>query len=45
MVATPDIASGTYEGRRRMETMAVERVLTFFRGERPPDVVNPAVYG
>lgn len=45
VVATPHIASGTYEGRRRMETMAVERVLAFFRGERPPDVVNPAVYG
>ena len=45
VVATPHIASGTYEGRRRMETMAVERVLSFFRGERPPDVVNPAVYG
>ena len=25
------LASGTYEGRRRMETMAVERVLAFFR--------------
>ena len=45
IIATPHSASGTYEGRRRMETMAVERVLTFFRGERPPDVVNPAVYG
>lgn len=45
VIATPHMASGTHEGRRRMETMAVERVLAFFRGERPPDVVNPAVYG
>lgn len=44
VVATPHMASVTLEGRRRMETMAVERVLTFFRGERPPDVVNGAVY-
>ncbi len=44
VLATPHMASGTYEGRRRMETMAVARVLAFFRGERPPDVVNPAVY-
>jgi D-3-phosphoglycerate dehydrogenase / 2-oxoglutarate reductase len=45
VLATPHMASSTHEGRRRMETMAVERVLAFFRGERPPDVVNPAVYG
>ena len=38
------MASVTHEGRRRMETMALERVLAFFRGERPADVVNPAVY-
>jgi D-3-phosphoglycerate dehydrogenase len=38
------MASVTLEGRRRMETMAVERLLAFFRGERPQDVVNPAVY-
>jgi D-3-phosphoglycerate dehydrogenase len=44
VIATPHTASGTREGRRRMETMAIERVLAFFRGERPPDVVNPAVY-
>jgi len=44
VVATPHMASGTCEGRMRMETMAVERVLAFFRGERPPDVVNPEVY-
>lgn len=44
VVATPHMASVTLEGRRRMETMAVERVLAFFSGERPADVVNPAVY-
>jgi len=44
VVATPHMASVTLEGRRRMETMAVERVLAFFRGERPADVVNGAVY-
>lgn len=44
VIATPHMASVTLEGRRRMETMAVARLLAFFRGERPPDVVNPAVY-
>jgi D-3-phosphoglycerate dehydrogenase len=44
VIATPHMASVTLEGRRRMETMAVARVLAFFRGERPPDVVNGTVY-
>lgn len=44
VIATPHMASVTHEGRRRMETMAVERLLAFFRGERPADVVNGAVY-
>ena len=44
VIGTPHMASVTYEGRRRMETMAVERLLAFFRGERPADVVNGAVY-
>jgi phosphoglycerate dehydrogenase-like enzyme len=44
VVATPHMASVTREGRMRMETMAVERVLAFLRGERPADVVNPEVW-
>jgi D-3-phosphoglycerate dehydrogenase len=44
VVGTPHMASVTREGRSRMETMAVERVLAFLRGERPADVVNPAVW-
>ena len=44
VIATPHSASVTGEGRRRMERMAVARLLTFFRGERPADIVNPAVH-
>jgi D-3-phosphoglycerate dehydrogenase / 2-oxoglutarate reductase len=44
IVATPHSASVTLEGRVRIESMAVERVLAFFRGERPNDVVNPTVW-
>ncbi len=43
IVATPHSASLTVEGRTRIETMAVERVIAFFRDGRAPDVVNPAV--
>lgn len=44
IVATPHCATATTEGRIRIEEMAVERLLAFFRGERPADVVNPAVW-
>ena len=43
VIATPHSASVTQEGRRRMEEMAMDRLLAFFRGERPADIVNPTV--
>lgn len=43
IIATPHIAGVTVESRTLMEKMAVERILAFFRGERPDNVVNPAV--
>ncbi|MBX3014688.1 MAG: hydroxyacid dehydrogenase [Caldilineaceae bacterium] len=43
IIATPHTAGVTLEGRERIEVMAVERVLAFFRGEIPPDVVNREV--
>ena len=44
IIATPHIASLTMDGRLRMERMAVERVLAFFGGKRPADVVNPSLF-
>ena len=44
ILATPHSATVTVEGRIRIETMAVERILAFFRDERPQDVVNPDVF-
>lgn len=43
IIATPHTASLTLDGRLRMERMAVERVLAFFAGDTPMDVVNPDV--
>jgi D-3-phosphoglycerate dehydrogenase / 2-oxoglutarate reductase len=43
IIATPHSSGVTVEGRTRTEVMAVERVIRFFRGEVPPDVVNPEV--
>ncbi len=45
IIVTPHTAGVTQEGRERIEVMAVERVLAFFQGETPPNVVNPAVLG
>ncbi|MEM7531357.1 MAG: hydroxyacid dehydrogenase [Chloroflexota bacterium] len=45
IIATPHIGGVTVESRTRMEAMALERVLAYFRGERPENVVNPAVFG
>jgi phosphoglycerate dehydrogenase-like enzyme len=44
ILATPHSAGVTIEGRQRIESMAVERVLQFFRGERPQDVVNRELF-
>lgn len=40
IIATPHVATNTVDGRRRIERMAVENLLTFFRGERPPGLCN-----
>lgn len=44
IIATPHIAGVTKESRTRMEKMATERILAFFQGDRPENVVNPAVF-
>lgn len=43
IVATPHTAGLTEEGRTRIEEMAVERLMRFFRNETPLDVCNPTV--
>jgi len=40
IIATPHTASLTLDGRLRMERMAIERLLAFFRGEEPADRVT-----
>lgn len=44
IVATPHIAGVTKESRARMEKMATERILAYFGGARPDNVVNPMVF-
>ncbi len=39
----PHIASATVQTRDQMSTMAATNLVTFFKGEKPPFVVNPDV--
>jgi D-3-phosphoglycerate dehydrogenase len=44
-ICTPHIASYTSAGFQRMEVMACEQIARTLRGERPANLVNPAVWG
>ncbi|MCM8789178.1 MAG: D-glycerate dehydrogenase, partial [Candidatus Omnitrophica bacterium] len=44
VVLLPHIASATTETRTKMAIMAAENILAFFRGEIPPNIVNPEVF-
>ena len=43
VVVSPHLGSATVETRTRMCDLAVDNLLTFFRGERPTACVNPEV--
>jgi len=44
VVLAPHIASGSFETRTRMATMAVENVISALEGKIPPNIVNPEIY-
>ena len=44
-VIVPHIASATVETRTAMAMMATENIIAVFEGRRPPNVVNPEIYG
>lgn len=44
VVITPHLGSATVETRSKMADLAVDNVLAFLRGERPPHCVNPEVW-
>jgi glyoxylate reductase len=43
VVVAPHISSASYETRSRMAEMVAENLVAFFRGEKPPNLVNPEV--
>ena len=43
VVLAPHIASASLETRTKMACIAVENVVALFRGQRPPNILNPEV--
>jgi phosphoglycerate dehydrogenase-like enzyme len=44
VVATPHIAGATIAGKDRVWQVAIQQALQVLRGERPPHLLNPAVW-
>ena len=44
VVLAPHMASASLETRTKMACMAAENVVTFFKGQRPPNLLNPEVF-
>ena len=44
VVLAPHIASASLETRTKMACIAAENVVTFFRGQRPPNILNPEAW-
>jgi glyoxylate reductase len=45
VVVTPHMGSAARETREEMAQLTVDNIAAFLAGERPPDVLNPEVYG
>jgi glyoxylate reductase len=43
VVLAPHIASASLETRTKMACMAAENVVALFKGQRPPNILNPEV--
>jgi glyoxylate reductase len=44
VVLAPHIASASLETRTKMAVIAAENVVTFFKGKKPPNMLNPEAY-
>jgi glyoxylate reductase len=43
VVLAPHIASASLETRTKMACMAAQNVVALFKGQRPPNILNPEV--
>jgi glyoxylate reductase len=44
VVLAPHLASASIETRSKMATMAANNVVALFQGQRPPNMLNPAIF-
>jgi glyoxylate reductase len=44
VVLAPHIASASLETRTKMAVIAVENVVTFFKGKKPANMLNPEAW-
>ncbi len=44
VVMAPHMGSASVETRSKMASMAAHNVAAFFRGQRPPNMLNPEVF-
>ena len=44
VILTPHMGSATWESRKAMSRLVAENMVAMIKGERPPNVYNPAVY-
>jgi len=44
VVLTPHIASASIETRTKMAVMAANNIVAMFRGQRPPNILNPDIF-
>jgi glyoxylate reductase len=44
VVLTPHIASASLETRTKMAVMAANNIVAMFRGQRPPNILNPDIF-
>ena len=45
VVLLPHLGSATRRTRGKMAQMAAQNLVAMIRGEKPPNIVNPEVYG
>jgi glyoxylate reductase len=43
VVLAPHLASASVETRSKMATMAANNVIALFKGQRPPNMLNPEI--
>jgi glyoxylate reductase len=44
VVLTPHIASASIETRTKMAVMAANNIVALFKGQRPPNILNPDIF-